>query len=379
MKTLLFLVCLAQATVALAQTAAPVVPVAAPNLEARAWLLMDTASGQSLAENNADTRNEPASLTKLMTAYLTFAAIRDGQLRADKPLPVSERAWKAEGSRMFLDPRQPAPLDDLLKGMIVHSGNDACIVLAEAVAGSESAFVAMMNKTARQLGMVNTHFANPTGLPDPQHYSTARDLGRLALALIRDFPEHYKLYSIKEFTYGGIVQTNRNRLLWIDPGVDGVKTGHTDSAGYSLIASARRDNRRLLSVVLGTASDNTRAMESQKLLNHGFQYFETVRFYKASQPVTKLRVYKGRSSELELGFSSDFHVSVPRGKANRVTAKIFSRQPMLAPIARGEAVATLRLSLEDKIIGDYPLVALSDVGASGMIGRLWDSLVLLFK
>lgn len=358
-----------------AHAALPVPP--APQIAARAWLLIDANSGQSLAENAPDNRVEPASLTKLMTAYLSFTAIKEGRLKLDQTLSVPERAWKAEGSRMFLDPRSPAKVDDLLKGMIVQSGNDACITLAEGIAGSEAGFVEMMNQQAKRLGMTGSHFMNATGLPDPQHYSTARDLARLATALIRDFPEFYKYYSMKEFAYGGITQPNRNRLLWMDPAVDGVKTGHTETAGYCLIASARRDNRRLLSVVLGTGSDNARAAESQKLLNYGFQFFETVKLYDANQAVTRLRIYKGTSSEVEAGFPHHFYLTVPRGSAKGIKAQVISKQPMLAPVAKGQAVATLRLTLDGRPVGDYALTALSGVGTSGLIRRTWDSLMLM--
>ena len=358
-----------------AQAASPV--PSAPQIEARAWLLIDVNSGQSLAENIPDSRVEPASLTKLMTAYLSFAAIKEGRLAPDQALSVSEKAWKAEGSRMFLDPRSPAKVDDLLKGMIVQSGNDACITLAEAIAGTEEGFVEMMNQQAKRLGMAGSHFVNATGLPHPQHYTTARDLSRLAMALIRDFPEYYTYYSIKEFSYANITQPNRNRLLWMDPNVDGVKTGHTDSAGYCLIASARRDNRRLLSVVLGTGSDTARAAESQKLLNYGFQFFETVKLYRANQPVATLRLYKGTSSEVQAGFARDFYVTVPRGASKRLQAQVLSKQPMLAPVEKGQGVATLRLSLDGKPAGDFSLQALTGVGTSGMIRRAWDSLMLM--
>jgi len=358
-----------------AQAALPVAP--APQIAARAWLLIDANSGQTLAEHLPDSRVEPASLTKLMTAYLSFAAIKEGRLAPDQALSVSEKAWKAEGSRMFLDPRSPAKVDDLLKGMIVQSGNDACITLAEAIAGTEEGFVEMMNQQAKRLGMAGSHFVNATGLPHPQHYTTARDLSRLAMALIRDFPEYYTYYSIKEFSYANITQPNRNRLLWMDPNVDGVKTGHTDSAGYCLIASARRDNRRLLSVVLGTGSDTARAAESQKLLNYGFQFFETVKLYRANQPVATLRLYKGTSSEVQAGFARDFYVTVPRGASKRLQAQVLSKQPMLAPVEKGQGVATLRLSLDGKPAGDFTLQALTGVGTSGMIRRAWDSLMLM--
>ncbi|MDP2831930.1 MAG: D-alanyl-D-alanine carboxypeptidase family protein [Pseudomonadota bacterium] len=370
---LLSLVCLALPAVA----ALPLPP--APQLDARAWLLTDTDSGLPLAEKNADESVEPASLTKLMTAYLAFSAIKEGRLALDQTLPVSEKAWKAEGSRMFLDPRKPAKVEDLLKGMIVQSGNDACIVLAEAIAGSEEGFVAMMNAQARRLGMTGTHYLNSTGLPHPQHVTTARDLARLSSALIRTFPEFYKIYSMKEFAYSGIRQPNRNRLLFIDPSVDGVKTGHTDSAGYCLIASAKREQRRLLSVVLGTHSDSARAMESQKLLNYGFQFFETVRLYPGNHAVSTMRLYKGDISEAKAGFLSDFYVTVPRGSGKRIQAQVISQQPLLAPLRRGQRIATLRLSVDGSHLADYPLVALENAAVAGLVGRTWDNVLLMFK
>ena len=351
----------------------------APQVDARAWLLIDTASGLPLAEKNADAAIEPASLTKLMTAYLAFSAIKEGRLTLGQTLPVSQRAWKAEGSRMFLDPRKPAQVDDLLRGMIVQSGNDACVVLAEAIAGSEEGFVVMMNETAKNLGMTNTHFMDSTGLPQPKHLTTARDLARLTGALIRTFPEFYKIYSTKSFRYNGITQPNRNRLLFIDPTVDGVKTGHTESAGYCLIASARRDQRRLISVVLGANSDNARAMESLKLLNYGFQFFETVRLYPGNQAVSTLRLYKGGKSEIGAGFLADFYVTVPRGSGRNIQAQVMSRQPLLAPLRRGERIATLRLSSNGVALADYPMVALDSVPVAGLIGRTWDNLLLMFK
>jgi len=350
-----------------------------PQVDARAWLLIDSDSGLPLAEKNADAPVEPASLTKLMTAYLAFSALKEGRLALDQQLPVSEKAWKAEGSRMFLDPKKPAKVDDLLKGMIVQSGNDACIVLAEAIAGSEDGFAAMMNDMAKRLGLTGTHYLNSTGLPHPQHVTTARDLARLSSALIRTFPEFYKLYSMKEFRYNGITQPNRNRLLFMDPSVDGVKTGHTENAGYCLIASARRDQRRLLSVVLGTSSDSARAMESQKLLNYGFQFFETVRLYPGNQAVSTLRLFKGSKSDAKAGFLSDFYVTVPRGTGNRIQAQVISQQPLLAPLRRGQRIATLRLSLDGSPLADYPLVALETVEVAGLIGRTWDNLLLMFK
>jgi D-alanyl-D-alanine carboxypeptidase (penicillin-binding protein 5/6) len=357
--------------------ALPIAP--APEIEARAWLLIDTTSGKTLAEKNPDSKVEPASLTKLMTAYLAFGAIKENRLDLKQTLPVSEKAWRAEGSRMFLDPKKPAIVEDLLKGVIVQSGNDACIVLAEAIAGTEEAFAAMMNSTAKQLGMTQTHFVNSTGLPHAQHMTTARDLSRLASALIRDFPEFYKIYSLKEFSYNGITQPNRNRLLFIDPSVDGFKTGHTNSAGYCLIASAKRDNRRLLSVVLGAASDSARAMESQKLLNYGFQFFETVKLYPANQAISTLRLYKGQTSEVKAGFPRDFYVTVPRGSGKRIQVRMITQQPLLAPIKRGQKLGTLSLSIDGAPVGDYPLQALENVEVAGILGRGWDNILLMFK
>ena len=360
-----------------ARAALPVPPP--PRIEARAWLLIDAASGLPLAERDPDAKVEPASLTKLMTAYIAFSAIQEGRLALNQELSVSEKAWKAEGSRMFLDPKRPATVEDLLKGVIVQSGNDACIALAEGIAGSEESFVAVMNQMAKKLGMTRTHFMNVTGLPHPQHTTTARDLSRLAGALIRDFPDFYKYYAMKSFAYNGISQPNRNRLLFMDPSVDGVKTGHTESAGYCLIASAKREQRRLLSVVLGAGSDGARAMESQKLLNYGFQFFETVKLYPANQAVSSLRIYKGKGGEVKAGFLSDFHVTVPRGMSKNIQAQLVTQQPLLAPVRRGQQLGTLRLSVDGQPVGDYPLLALENVPVAGILGRGWDNILLMFK
>lgn len=373
------LLVLAWLLLALVAQASPLPVPPPPQIDARAWLLTDLLSGQVLAEKAPDARVEPASLTKLMTAYLAFAAIEEGRIKPDQTLPVSEKAWRAEGSRMFLDPRRPAKVDDLLKGMIVQSGNDACIVLAEAIAGSEEGFAAMMNQMAKRLGMHNTHFVNSTGLPHPQHYTTARDLTRLAAALIRDYPDYYGYYAMKEYTYNGITQPNRNRLLWLDPNVDGVKTGHTQSAGYCLVSSAKRGERRLLAVVLGARSENARATESQRLLNYGFQSFETVRLYQANQPVTRLKLYKGRQGEVGAGFAHDMYVTVPRGAGNRVQAQLITRQPMIAPVSRGQQLGTVRLSVDGRPLGDHPLRALDNVAVAGILGRAWDGMLLWFQ
>ena len=350
-----------------------------PPVAARAWLLLDVGSGQVLTAENPDQRIEPASLTKLMTAYLAFAAVKGKTLTLDQTIPVSPKAWKVPGSKMFIEPQTPVTVKELLHGMIVQSGNDACVALAEAIAGSEEAFAQLMNKEAARLGLKNTHFENATGLPHPSHLTTVRDLSVLATALIRDFPEFYSIYSVKEYTYNKIKQPNRNRLLFLDPTVDGVKTGHTDSAGYCLIASAKRNDRRLLSVVVGTTSDSVRAQESQKLLNWGYLAYDTVKVYSANQAVNEPRVWKGKENTVKAGFLNDFVLSVPKGDADKLKANVVSQQPLLAPIATGQQIGTLQLSLGDKPIGEYPLVAIDEVPQAGWFGRLWDALRLWIK
>ncbi|AVR87094.1 D-alanyl-D-alanine carboxypeptidase family protein [Thauera aromatica] len=358
---------------ALAQSVPP------PALAANAWILIDHATGQTLAAKDPDTRIEPASLTKLMTAYLTFAAMKAGTITADQVVPVSDRAWRMEGSRMFIEPRKPVTVDELIKGVIVQSGNDACVALAELIAGSEEGFAALMNREAQRLGMANTHFTNSTGLPDPQLYTTAGDLARLASAIVRDFPEYYSLYSMKEFTYNDIRQPNRNRLLYMDPTVDGMKTGHTSTAGYCLVSTAERGPRRLISVVLGAASDTVRAQESLKLLNYGFQFFETVKLYKADEALSQFRVWKGKLNELPVGFTQDFMISLPKEAADKIQVTLESRQPLVAPLDKGQEVGTLTLTVDGKAAGQYPVVALQEVPVAGFFGRLWDAIVMLFK
>lgn len=277
---------------------------------------------------------------------------------------------------MFLDPKVPVTVEDLMKGMVVQSGNDATITLAETVAGSESTFVDLMNRYAQRMNLANTRFANSTGLPDAQHYTTARDLAVLAANLIRDFPEYLPLYSTREFRYNNITQYNRNRLLAIDPTVDGLKTGFTESAGYCLIATARRAPRRLISVVLGTASDSARAIESQKLLNYGFQFFETVRLYEKDQEVSRLRVWKGAQNEVKAGAPAAVELVLPRGDASKLKTEFVSEQPLLAPVSAGQRVGTIKVSLDGKPVGEYPVVALETVGVAGIVGRAWDSLRL---
>jgi len=359
--------------------AASAQPIPAPAIAAQSYLLLDVTTGQVLASDNADERRDPASLTKLMTAYLAFAALRDKAIAPAQLVPVSEAAWRAEGSRMFIEPRKAVTVDELLRGMIVQSGNDASIALAELVAGSEAAFAERMNAEAARLGLLNTRFANATGLPDSQHYSTAADLARLAAALIRDFPDNYQLYSLREYRYNNITQPNRNRLLWIDPYVDGVKTGHTDAAGWCLIASAKRSERRLLAVVLGAASDGVRTTEAQKLLNYGFQAFDLVQLYASGTPVSSLRVWKGESNAVAAGFAEDRRVTLPKGKAEKLALSMTATEPLVAPVAKGQRVGTVTVSFDGAPMAEFPLVALADVPAASMLGRAWDTVRLWFK
>src|SRR5256714_1025416 len=366
----LFLVC------TLAQAAA----LQPPPVIGRSWIIGDLSSDQILASEKPDARTEPASLTKLMTAYLVFAALREKKISPEQQVTVSVRAWRAPGSRMFVEPRRPVVVDELIRGMVVQSGNDACIALAEAAAGSEEVFAQMMNREAARLGMKNAHFMNSAGLPDAQHYSTAQDLYLLAAALIRDFPQYYaQYYAIKEFRYNNITQPNRNRLLWLDPSVDGVKTGHTEAAGFCLIASSRRSGRRLLSVLLGSTSESGRAQESLKLLNWGYQFFDAVKLYGAGQAAKTLEVWKGSAKLVTAGFKNDVMISLPKGDAEKLKAEMLSQQPLVAPVAQGQRVGTLRVSLDGKPVAEYPLLALEAVGTAGIFGRAWDTLRLWLK
>jgi len=357
----------------------PPQPVPPPPIAAKSFLLVDVVSGQTLVAQSADEPREPASLTKLMTAYLVFRALKDKELVPSQMVNVSEKAWRAEGSRMFLEPRKAVSVDELLHGMIVQSGNDAAIALAETVAGSEAAFAERMNKEAVQLGLKNTRFVNATGLPAPQQASTANDLAMLASAIIRDFPEYYPLYSIKEYRYNNITQSNRNRLLWSDPYVDGIKTGNTDAAGYCLIASAKRGPRRLLSVVLGAGSDSARAAEAQKLLNFGFQFYDTVQLYQNGQPVSSLRVWKGAADIVPAGFVADQYLTLPKGLAPKLKLSMETVEPLIAPVIRGQRVGVVRVILDGKPIGEYPLQALADVPLANLFGRAWDTVRLWIK
>ncbi len=356
-----------------------------PTLAAKSWLLLDFTSGQIIAAKDPDMRIEPASLTKIMTAYLAFSAIRDKKLSLDQKVNVSVRAWKvdASSSKMFIDPATPVSINDLLYGLMVQSGNDAAVALAEAVAGDEAAFVAQMNHEAQRMGLKSTRFANPHGLPSPDNYSTARDLSILASHVINDYPEFYKIDSVKSFTYNKITQANRNRLLWLDPTVDGMKTGHTEHAGYCMIASAKRPNgsgeRRLISVVLGTESDQMRAQESQKLLNWGFQNFETVKMYAKGQAVATPEVWKGSQNQVKIGFTRDVFITVQKGWAAKLKPVLERKDPLLAPIAEGSKVGTIKVMADGKTLMELPVLSLESVKPAGIFGRAWDSIRLLRK
>jgi len=369
----LFLPLLAQAQVA----AVPPAPV----LAAKSYVLYDFASNQTLVNQNGHQRNEPASLTKLMTAYLTFSSLRQKKLSLDHAVTPPEAALQKLGSEsvMFLDRRKPVTISELLRGLIVQSGNDAARVLAITIAGSEESFAGMMNQEAKRLGMANTHYTNATGMPHPQHYSSAYDTALLAAAIVREFPEHYPIYSMREYQYNNIRQSNRNRLLWMDPYVDGMKTGHTESAGFCLVASAKRDQRRLISVVLGAPSEYLRATESQKLLNYGFQNFETVRLYQKNQPVASLRIWKGTETKINVGFRNDLFLNIPAGQRSQLKATMETPRPLIAPVSGGQAIGTMKITLGGKPYAEYKLVALSPVPLANVFSRGWDSIRLLFK
>jgi len=360
--------------------------VPAPQIAARSWLLLDATSGQVIAAQDPGMRIEPASLTKVMTAYVVFEAIRDKKIALNTMVNVSTRAWKVDSSssKMFIDPATPVSVSDLLKGLMIQSGNDAAVALAEAVAGDEGTFVVLMNRDAQRMGMKNTKFANPHGLPSPDNYSTAQDLATLAKNVIRDFPEFYKIDSVKQFTYNKITQQNRNRLLWLDPTVDGMKTGHTESSGYSMIASAHRPNgnsgeRRLISVVSGTSSDGVRTQESQKLLNWGFQNFDTVKLYSKGQAIATPEVWKGSQSTVKIGFTNDVLVTVPKGVAGKLKPVLERKDPLVAPLPRNGRVGTLKMMVDNKPLLVLPVVALEEVQEASIFGRAWDSLRLMIK
>ena len=358
-----------------------------PEIAARSYLLFDVTSNQMLAEKDIDSPVEQASLTKLMTAYLVFDALRSKKIDMKQTLSVSERAWKMPGSRMFIDPKMMVPVEDLIKGMIVQSGNDATMALAEGVGGTAERFVQLMNEQAKALGMKATSYKNPEGLTEPGHITTARDLSILSVRLLRDFPEYAHYDAMKKYHYPGTPESNnsnRNLLLFRDPTVDGMKTGHTDAAGYCLIATAKRDfpsvgSRRLLSIVLGAASENARANESQKLLNWGYTAFEAVKLFDANQAVVTPAVWKGTAPTLKLGRTQAIIVTVPTGSAAKVKTQVMRPEPLVAPFAKGQQIGSLKVSVAEQSLADVPLVALDAVEQAGFLGRAWDSVRLWIK
>ncbi len=345
----------------------------APNLEATGYILMDSTSGRILAEKNSQNRLPPASLTKLMSMYIISAALKNGQIHMDDNVRISTKAWKTEGSRMFVKAGDEVPVRDLVQGIIVDSGNDATVAMAEYVAGSEEAFVALMNQQAKQLGMNNSHFMDSTGLPNPDHYSTAHDLAILTRAYIKNFPEDYGFYSEKWFTYNNIKQSNRNRLLWRYQYADGLKTGHTNEAGYCLVASAKKDGMRLVSIVLGEPTDQARTEDSIRLLTYGFRFFETHKLYSASAPVVKARVWQGQQSETPLGVTEDFYVTVPTGQFKKVQAAVQLTTPLKAPLVKGQPYGSININLNNQTIATQPLVALNNNPKGGIFRRATDS------
>jgi D-alanyl-D-alanine carboxypeptidase (penicillin-binding protein 5/6) len=349
----------------------------APSIAGTAYILQDYDSGQILMSHNADERLPPASITKLMTSYVVSQEVYDGNISLDDEVLISEKAWRMIGSRSFIEVNTKVTVEALFRGMIVQSGNDAAVALAEHVAGSEEVFAQMMNQYAQKLGMYNTNYENATGLPGAEHYTTAHDIAILSAAMIRDFPEHYKWYSEKEYTYNGITQHNRNKLLWRDNTVDGLKTGHTEEAGYCLSASAKRDGMRLMAVVMGTASENARAQEIQKMFNFGFRFFETHQLYAADEAITQTKVWKGETNQLNLGLAQPLSITVPRGRYKDLQASTNIQQPVVAPITKGTELGEVEIRLGDEVVAQQKLVAVNDVEKGSWWRRIIDSLLML--
>ena len=363
---------------AMTATAAPIIIPAAPQIGAESYLLIDAATGDVLASENARMRLPPASLTKIMTSYIIADEIEQGRITLDDRVPISVKAWRMEGSRMFIREGTEVSVADLLRGIVIQSGNDASVAMAEYIAGDEEAFAGLMTQTAKSLGMNNTNFMNATGLPDEMHYTTAEDLAILTRALINRFPEHYAIYSEKYFSYNDIRQANRNALLWRDDSVDGVKTGHTQAAGYCLVASAMENDTRLISVVMGARDERTRAAESQKLLNYGFRYYETVNLYAAGSSLKRVRVWSGLHESLEVGLDDAITLTIPRGGRDQLKAEINLQDVIEAPIERGQSLGALTLSLGDEMLVERPVVALNPVQEAGWLSSTLDDVQLMF-
>ena len=352
---------------------------ATPPVSAKGFLIQDFHSGMILAESNADQRMEPASITKLMTTYIIFNELMEGRLKLDEMVRISKKAWRMEGSRTFVEVGSTVSVKTLLKGIIVQSGNDATVALAEHIAGSEETFASLMNQTAKEIGMKYTHYVNSTGWPHPEHYTTAKDIALLARTMIREHPEYYSYYSEKEFKYNGIKQHNRNRLLWRDKTVDGIKTGHTESAGFCLVSSARRDDMRLITVVLGDKSEEARAISSQALLNYGFRFFETRKLYSAGQDLKQVRVWKGDREMLPLGLAEDLNITFPRGKYKKLVASMDLKPQIMAPAKKGHDYGTFNISLDNIVIAEKPLVALQSIEEGSIWSRISDEAQLFFQ
>lgn len=352
---------------------------APPALSASSYIIADADSNRIITEKEADTPMEPASLTKIMSGYLVFQALDEGLISLQDKVLISQKAYKMEGSRMFIEARSLVPVEDLIQGMIIQSGNDATVALAEHIAGTEEAFTEMMNSEAKELGMKHTHYMNSTGLPDPNHYSTAHDILILTRALIKDFPKYYKWYSQKSYTWAGIKQSNRNKLLWRDKRVDGVKTGHTQSAGFCLVASAKEKGMRLISVVMGTNDKNARIRQSQALLNYAFRYYETRKLYKKNDKLVETKLWKGAESSLPLGVSEDIIVTYPKGQGEKLKAQIDRPKLLEAPVNAGDPMGQLTISLDGKPLKQIPLVALKSIPEGGFLTRMTDSVLLLME
>lgn len=349
-----------------------------PQIAASSYILMDPLSGEIIMENNSHERLPPASLTKMMTAYIVERELDEGRISLTDMVPISVNAWRTGGSRTFVKEGTRVSVEDLLKGVIIQSGNDASVALAEFVSGSEGAFVDVMNQQAQILGMKNTMFANATGLPAPGHFSTAYDLTLLAMAIINDYPENYPLYAEKHFTYNNIRQPNRNSLLWRDESVDGLKTGHTEEAGYCLVASAKRDDTRFIATVMGTDSNSSRAQEVQKMLNYGFRYYQSDRLFRAGQELVESRIWGGKADQVGVGVMDDVFVTIPRGSRDSLESTVDLDSVIKAPIKMGDELGRVRVKLEDKVIVDQPILALQDVPEGGLFKRLWDAIKLFF-
>lgn len=357
----------------------PIMIPSPPGVAASSYILLDADSGKVLGENNADVKLPPASLTKIMAVYVVFTELSKGHLSLSENVTVSQKAWRTPGSRMFIEVNKQVTVQELLKGIIIQSGNDASVALAEHVAGDEATFAEMMNQQAAILGMKNSHFVNSMGLPDDDHYTTAQDLAILTRAMIREFPDYYAWFSEKEYTYNKITQRNRNKLLWRDPSVDGVKTGHTEAAGYCLVASAVRDGMRLISVVMGTKSERARANENQSLLNYGYRFYETHRLYKGNEALTETRIWKGADKNLSLGLAEDLYVTIPRRHYEDLKAVINFEQKIIAPVNQGDNLGTVSVTLAGEPLMEKNLIALTTVEKGNLVRKLYDTVLMLVK